>query len=146
MRRADFTTPSHYPSPPGLGTPIDPIRWIQCCQCYAFHAIPAHVDEKTICIDRWACPMNTWTMPQVTCCLTTQINLQHETDETANVSHMYKTDNHAVLMELYARDQDMVRQATEGAKLSAQAETGGSSNGLGENADASPKLTTVVLR
>jgi len=34
---------------------------------------------------------------------------------------MNKTDSHAVLMELFARDQDLVRQATEGAKLKASA-------------------------
>ena len=49
---------------------------------------------------------------------------------TANVSQMNKTDSHAVLMELFARDQDLVRQATEGAKLKAQAAMGGSGNGL----------------
>lgn len=32
---------------------------------------------------------------------------------------MNKTDSHAVLMELFARDQDLVRQAAEGAKLKA---------------------------
>lgn len=49
---------------------------------------------------------------------------------TGNVSQMNKTDSHAVLMELFARDQDLVRQATEGAKLKAQAAMGGSGNGL----------------
>jgi hypothetical protein len=34
---------------------------------------------------------------------------------------MLKTDSHAVLMELFARDQDLVRQAAKGAKLKAQA-------------------------
>jgi len=39
------------------------------------------------------------------------------TATTSNtMSHMNKTDSHAVLMELFARDQDLVRQATEGAK------------------------------
>ena len=50
---------------------------------------------------------------------------------TGNVAQMNKTDSHAVLMELFARDQDLVRQATEGAKLKAQAAMGGSGNGLG---------------
>ena len=49
---------------------------------------------------------------------------------TGNVSQMNKTDSHAVLMELFARDQDLVRQATEGAKLKAQAAMGGSGSGL----------------
>eukprot|EP00591_Stephanopyxis_turris_P004105 CAMPEP_0195512038 /NCGR_PEP_ID=MMETSP0794_2-20130614/4148_1 /TAXON_ID=515487 /ORGANISM="Stephanopyxis turris, Strain CCMP 815" /LENGTH=772 /DNA_ID=CAMNT_0040639755 /DNA_START=266 /DNA_END=2584 /DNA_ORIENTATION=+ len=34
---------------------------------------------------------------------------------------MSKTDSHAVLMELFARDQDLVRQASEGSKLKAAA-------------------------
>jgi len=33
-----------------------------------------------------------------------------------SMSNLNKTDSHAVLMELFARDQDLVRQATEGAK------------------------------
>lgn len=36
-------------------------------------------------------------------------------------THMNKTDSHAVLMELFARDQDLVRQATESAKFQAAA-------------------------
>lgn len=39
----------------------------------------------------------------------------------SNVTQMNKTDSHAVLMELFARDQDLVRQAAEGAKLKAAA-------------------------
>ena len=35
---------------------------------------------------------------------------------------MVNGDSHAVLMELFARDQDLVRQATEGAKLKARAD------------------------
>ena len=35
--------------------------------------------------------------------------------------HLSKTDSHAVLMELFARDQDLVRQATESARLKAEA-------------------------
>jgi len=38
-----------------------------------------------------------------------------------NVSSMNKTDSHQVLMELFARDQDLVRQATEGSKQRAAA-------------------------
>lgn len=41
------------------------------------------------------------------------------TNQTVNV------DSHAVLMELFARDQDLVRQATEGAKLKARADKEG---------------------
>lgn len=33
-----------------------------------------------------------------------------------SMSNLNKTDSHAVLMELFARDQDLVRQATEGAR------------------------------
>ena len=33
-----------------------------------------------------------------------------------SMSNLNKTDSHAVLMELFARDQDLVRQAAEGAK------------------------------
>ena len=36
-----------------------------------------------------------------------------------NLSNLSKTDSHAILMELFARDQDLVRQATEGAKQGA---------------------------
>jgi len=35
-------------------------------------------------------------------------------------SQLTKTDSHAVLMELFARDQDLVRQATESARLKAE--------------------------
>lgn len=38
-----------------------------------------------------------------------------------SAAQMLKTDSHAVLMELFARDQDLVRQAAKGAKLKAQA-------------------------
>lgn len=38
---------------------------------------------------------------------------------------MNKTDSHAVLMELFARDQDLVRQATESAKMKATSKVGG---------------------
>mmetsp|Transcript_17895 Transcript_17895/g.20385 ORF Transcript_17895/g.20385 Transcript_17895/m.20385 type:complete len:659 (+) Transcript_17895:211-2187(+) len=44
-----------------------------------------------------------------------------------SISHLNKTDSHAVLMELFARDQDLVRQATEGAK-----QRMGSQNGSGD--------------
>lgn len=36
-------------------------------------------------------------------------------------AQLSKTDSHAVLMELFARDQDLVRQATESARLKAEA-------------------------
>lgn len=50
---------------------------------------------------------------------------------SGNMMAMNKTDSHAVLMELFARDQDLVRQATEGARLKAQAAAAvaGSSSG-----------------
>uniref|UniRef100_A0A7S2DVR0 Homeobox domain-containing protein n=1 Tax=Helicotheca tamesis TaxID=374047 RepID=A0A7S2DVR0_9STRA len=38
---------------------------------------------------------------------------------SAAAGQMNKTDSHAVLMELFARDQDLVRQATEGARQKA---------------------------
>lgn len=40
-----------------------------------------------------------------------------------SAGQMLKTDSHAVLMELFARDHDLVRQATKGARLKAQAAT-----------------------
>jgi len=40
---------------------------------------------------------------------------------------MNKTDSHAVLMELFARDQDLVRQATESAKMKATSKVVGQS-------------------
>lgn len=40
--------------------------------------------------------------------------------QSSNVQ-LSKTDSHAVLMELFARDQDLVRQATESARLKAEA-------------------------
>lgn len=42
-----------------------------------------------------------------------------------SMSNLNKTDSHAVLMELFARDQDLVRQATEGAKQRGMAYTNG---------------------
>jgi hypothetical protein len=41
---------------------------------------------------------------------------------------MNKTDSHAVLMELFARDQDLVRQATESAKMKKATGTGSDQN------------------
>jgi len=38
----------------------------------------------------------------------------------ASMMNLNKTDSHAVLMELFARDQDLVRQATESARLKAE--------------------------
>merc|ERR1712238_175229 len=46
-------------------------------------------------------------------------------------SNLNKTDSHAVLMELFARDQDLVRQATEGAKHRAAAAAAGGGGILG---------------
>lgn len=40
--------------------------------------------------------------------------------QLASSSQLSKTDSHAVLMELFARDQDLVRQATESARLKAE--------------------------
>lgn len=40
--------------------------------------------------------------------------------QMASSSQLTKTDSHAVLMELFARDQDLVRQATESARLKAE--------------------------
>jgi hypothetical protein len=39
---------------------------------------------------------------------------------SGNGGHLSKADSHAVLMELFARDQDLVRQATESARLKAE--------------------------
>jgi len=39
--------------------------------------------------------------------------------QTSNIQ-LSKTDSHAVLMELFARDQDLVRQATESARMKAE--------------------------
>ncbi len=47
-----------------------------------------------------------------------------------SMSNLNKTDSHAVLMELFARDQDLVRQATEGAKQRGMAYTNGAGNDL----------------
>lgn len=44
-------------------------------------------------------------------------------NQATHSGQMNKTDSHAVLMELFARDQDLVRQATEGAKLKTGATT-----------------------
>lgn len=40
--------------------------------------------------------------------------------QMSSSSQLTKTDSHAVLMELFARDQDLVRQATESARLKAE--------------------------
>lgn len=40
--------------------------------------------------------------------------------QMASSTQLTKTDSHAVLMELFARDQDLVRQATESARLKAE--------------------------
>lgn len=57
--------------------------------------------------------------------------------------HMIKNDSHAVLMELFARDQDLVRQAAEVAKIKAQQAAyghsgSGSSPQSGQPSNASP--------
>jgi Zinc finger, C3HC4 type (RING finger) len=41
--------------------------------------------------------------------------------QVSSNAQLSKTDSHAVLMELFARDQDLVRQATESARLKAEA-------------------------
>lgn len=41
-------------------------------------------------------------------------------EQLSSQSQLCKTDSHAVLMELFARDQDLVRQATESARLKAE--------------------------
>lgn len=40
--------------------------------------------------------------------------------QISSSAHLTKTDSHAVLMELFARDQDLVRQATESARIKAE--------------------------
>ena len=45
-----------------------------------------------------------------------------------SMTNLNKTDSHAVLMELFARDQDLVRQATEGAKQRGLAQNSNSNN------------------
>lgn len=46
---------------------------------------------------------------------------------------MNKTDSHAVLMELFARDQDLVRQATESAKMKASNKVAGQTGDSNQN-------------
>lgn len=62
------------------------------------------------------------------------LNAQNNSIGTANQSsassNLNKTDSHAVLMELFARDQDLVRQAAEGAK---HRPTAGNANSQGLN-------------
>jgi hypothetical protein len=57
---------------------------------------------------------------------TSQPTQQHELAPSSSIGtlpqllsskSLNKTDSHAVLMELFARDQDLVRQATESARL-----------------------------
>ena len=48
---------------------------------------------------------------------------------------MSKNDSHAVLMELFARDQDLVRQATESANLKAATKTTDSNNQIAQQVD-----------
>jgi hypothetical protein len=49
-------------------------------------------------------------------------------------SQLTKTDSHAVLMELFARDQDLVRQATESARLKAESKQQQQQQGLSKHA------------
>jgi len=51
--------------------------------------------------------------------------------DTSKPQTMNKTDSHAILMELFTRDQDLVRQATESAKLKQQQQ--GNPQGGGDN-------------
>ena len=53
--------------------------------------------------------------PSISICSLPQIS------SFGSTGQMLKTDSHAVLMELFARDQDLVRQAAKGATLKAQA-------------------------
>ncbi len=49
--------------------------------------------------------------------MTNSIGSLAQLGHSGSGSHLSKTDSHAVLMELFARDQDLVRQATESAGL-----------------------------
>mmetsp|Transcript_25637 Transcript_25637/g.47777 ORF Transcript_25637/g.47777 Transcript_25637/m.47777 type:complete len:797 (-) Transcript_25637:5-2395(-) len=68
---------------------------------------------------------------------------------STSMAAMNKTDSHAVLMELFARDQDLVRQATESARLKAQAATaaatGTSTAGGDSSQQQSQQHTSSVL-
>lgn len=50
-------------------------------------------------------------------------------NQSASGQHLSKTDSHAVLMELFARDQDLVRQATESTVLKKPQESQGGQPG-----------------
>lgn len=67
---------------------------------------------------------------------------------SGSMAAMNKTDSHAVLMELFARDQDLVRQATESARLKAQAATAaasGNSTAGGESQQQAHQQSSSVL-
>ena len=49
-----------------------------------------------------------------------QQNVASTLGHLSSNGHLSKADSHAVLMELFARDQDLVRQATESARLKAE--------------------------
>ena len=48
--------------------------------------------------------------------------------QMSSSTQLSKTDSHAVLMELFARDQDLVKQATESARLKAESKLSGQSS------------------
>jgi hypothetical protein len=56
--------------------------------------------------------------------------------QLSSSNQLTKTDSHAVLMELFARDQDLVRQATESARLKAESKQQGGP-GMGQSSSAS---------
>ncbi len=61
--------------------------------------------------------------------------------QSSNVQ-LSKTDSHAVLMELFARDQDLVRQATESARLKAEAKQQMASGGQASNGTAQSQVSS----
>lgn len=62
------------------------------------------------------------------------------TSQSAPGQQLSKTDSHAVLMELFARDRDLVRQATESAGLKSNQEQGQASYGSPAPALSQPPL------
>jgi hypothetical protein len=65
-----------------------------------------------------------------------------------SMSNLNKTDSHAVLMELFARDQDLVRQATEGAKHRLMNQSANSAitaiSGSAANADSNANQQSIL--
>lgn len=59
---------------------------------------------------------------------------------------MSKTDSHAVLMELFARDQDLVRQATESAKMKTTAKTSDGTQATPQPAPQNPVKVSSPTR